>query len=74
MQSVSENLLLSAGGQQEYMSVLDMMRDPQQSLVIWALEVLVDVHLEQEHNGVDMDEICIILFFFCLNQKKNNWF
>lgn len=62
MQSVSENLLLSAGGQQEYMSVLDMMRDPQQTLVIWALEVLVDVQLEQEHNGVDMDELCIILF------------
>ena len=57
MQPISENLLLSAGGQQEYLSVLDMMRDPYRSLVIWFLEILVDVAMNAEHNDVDIKEL-----------------
>eukprot|EP00339_Tiarina_fusa_P005784 CAMPEP_0117004590 /NCGR_PEP_ID=MMETSP0472-20121206/5504_1 /TAXON_ID=693140 ORGANISM="Tiarina fusus, Strain LIS" /NCGR_SAMPLE_ID=MMETSP0472 /ASSEMBLY_ACC=CAM_ASM_000603 /LENGTH=266 /DNA_ID=CAMNT_0004705579 /DNA_START=432 /DNA_END=1232 /DNA_ORIENTATION=- len=57
LQGLSENLLLSAAGQQESLSLLDMLKEPNQTIFIWLLELLVDVTMKTSKNGVELSEL-----------------
>ena len=57
LQGLSENTILSAGGQQECLSLLDMLKEPSQTIFIWLLELLVDVNRHEDANGVTLAEL-----------------
>ena len=57
LKGVSENLLLSASSESAYLSLMDMMKEPQKSIFRWLLEVFVDVYVNASSNNVDINLI-----------------
>mmetsp|Transcript_8534 Transcript_8534/g.35591 ORF Transcript_8534/g.35591 Transcript_8534/m.35591 type:complete len:442 (-) Transcript_8534:36-1361(-) len=54
---LSENLLLSATGEYECLSLMDMMKEPQKTILVWLLELMGDVQVAKDKNGVDPEKL-----------------
>jgi hypothetical protein len=52
-----EGLLLSAAGDYECLSLLDMLKEPNRGIFKWVLDMIGDISLEFSSNGVDFNSL-----------------